>query len=140
MGNEYLNEIVEEAWFCKRPVDNPALKYIANHVGIVVKTNKGHKWLIHNACNKERNEYGIYVTDSKNMSNRWKYEPIPVLRKGVTISTCQRVMGLKGHEFQDWLDAQICIGAAQKLKLYLGMEEGIDSLQVGYGFFYDLLI
>jgi len=135
----WANEIVEEAWFCKRPLDNPILQYICNHVGVVVKTNKGNKWLIHNACNKERNEFGIYVTDVKNMSNKWKYGPIPVKRKNVTISTCQKVMGLKGHEFQDWVDANVCIGAAIKLKLYLGMEENSSDLEIGFEFFHDLL-
>jgi len=132
----WANEIVEEAWLCSRPFTtndpenkfkNKILEWLADnayqHYGIQVRTNKNNYWLIHNALSSNRNEYGIYVTDTK-LSDKWSRRKINVVRDNVSISQCQKVMGWReGHSIKDWLESGTCLGSAFLLGKYLSDSE-----------------
>ena len=131
----WANKIVKEAWLCSTPFTtkdpdniiekfkNKIVDWLADnsyqHYGIQVLTNKGNYWLIHNAYSPDREEYGIYVTDTR-LSNKWTRRKINVVRDNVNLSKCEIVMGWReGHSKEDWLKSGTCLGAAFLLGKYL---------------------
>lgn len=121
----WANEKVINAWYCTRPINLQGLRQMGvKHHGIYVETDKGNFWLVHNAFDPDREEYGPIVTPETSMKkSNWTFEEFTVKKKDVTLSDCLRAMDWKGTcSKSEWVTSGTCIKAAEHLQTYL--EEG----------------
>lgn len=119
----YLQEKVLKAWYYQRPLNAKGGKTLdkytgIGHVGIVVQTDKGNKYLIHSGPGN-----GCVATDAKNMSKEWKEQEELQVKWNPTISECLQAAGVWLSHFIDnntpgvqYWAGLLCYGSASRLK------------------------
>ncbi|EGG24590.1 hypothetical protein DFA_02833 [Cavenderia fasciculata] len=109
----YKTEQVVSASYVTRPKEG--FMHIADHHGVVVKTNQGNNYLIHSVPSS-----GVVVTDAKYMTGNWRVDhPINVRGAKTVHGAHPSASGRSLNPMVNYVTSGSCIMSAKNAENYL---------------------
>lgn len=109
--NKWNNEKINSAQYVTRPMQNGMENHFVQHHGVLLKTDEGSSYLLHNTP-----VTGTVITDAKFMSNKWNVDhDIPV----VGDKRVGEAMGFTHNGICGYVIGGTCIGAARQAEEYI---------------------
>ena len=111
----FQNDKVVRAEKYERPMQG-RLGAVFDHVGVVVHTDKGQSFLIHNTP-----ESGVVATPAENMSSKWDETRDIEVRGHKTVGGAIKAGGYTSGscKLDEYVDSGLCIGTVKDIIKYL---------------------